>query len=96
MNGDLGRMFGGLGVGIDHPNVILTAETASEFSVTGQEVELTRNLAERFFSKYQIQPKVHINVTHMIPSHVGLGSGTQLAMAVAFALTKIFKIKTKK
>lgn len=94
MNGDLGRMFGGLGVGIDHPNVILTAETASEFSVTGQEVELTRNLAERFFSKYQIQPKVHINVTHMIPSHVGLGSGTQLAMAVAFALTKIFKIKT--
>jgi predicted sugar kinase len=61
MNGDLGRMFGGLGVGIDHPNVILNAETASEFFCTGQEVELTRNLAERFFSKVKFNPKVHIN-----------------------------------
>ena len=26
LNGDLGRMFGGLGVGIDHPNVIVEAE----------------------------------------------------------------------
>jgi len=92
MNGDLGRMFGGLGVGIDHPNVVLTAETASDFSVTGQEVELTEKLAKQFFSRYQIQPKVHLTVAQVIPAHVGLGSGTQLAMAVAVALAKIFKI----
>ncbi len=32
LNGDLGRMFGGLGVGIDHPNVIVEAEQAQGLS----------------------------------------------------------------
>ena len=62
MNGDLGRMFGGLGVGIDHPNVIVEAENAENFSVTGQETELATILAKRFFTAYKIQAKVHINV----------------------------------
>ena len=28
MNGDLGRMFGGLGVGIDHPNIIVEVQNS--------------------------------------------------------------------
>ena len=35
MNGDLGRMFGGLGVAIDHPNVIIEAKRSEKFTVTG-------------------------------------------------------------
>src|SRR5512133_2653353 len=89
MNGDLGRMFGGLGVGIDHPNVVVEAQTAKDFSVTGQEAELTNALAERFFSVYDVQPNVHLHVAESIPSHVGLGSGTQLSIAVAVALAKV-------
>jgi len=93
MNGDLGRMFGGLGVAIDRPNVIVEAEESSDFAVTGQEVELTKALVTRFCSEYHIQPKVHIKVVEAIPAHVGLGSGTQLALAVASGLAKIFKVK---
>ncbi len=86
MNGDLGRMFGGLGVGIDHPNVIVEAQNAENFSVTGQETDLTTILAKRFFSAYKVQPKVHINVVQAIPAHIGLGSGTQFSLAIAAAL----------
>jgi beta-ribofuranosylaminobenzene 5'-phosphate synthase len=93
MNGDLGRMFGGLGVGIDHPNVIVQAQNAADFSLTGQEVELANVLANRFFSTYHVQPNVHLNVVETIPSHVGLGSGTQLSIAIAVALAKVFNIK---
>jgi beta-RFAP synthase len=93
MNGDLGRMFGGLGVGIDHPNVVVEAQTAKDFSVTGQEAELTKDLVERFFSVYDVQPNVHLHVAESIPSHVGLGSGTQLSIAVAVALAKVLNIK---
>jgi beta-ribofuranosylaminobenzene 5'-phosphate synthase len=93
MNGDLGRMFGGLGVGIDHPNVVVEAQSANDFLITGQEVELTKTLANRFFSNYQVQPKVHIHVAEVIPSHIGLGSGTQLSLAIATALSKVFNLK---
>jgi beta-ribofuranosylaminobenzene 5'-phosphate synthase len=93
MNGDLGRMFGGLGVAIDHPNVIIEAKRSEKFTVTGQEDKIVANLAQRFFSTYHVQPKVHLNVIEAIPSHVGLGSGTQLSLAVAVALAKFFDVK---
>jgi beta-ribofuranosylaminobenzene 5'-phosphate synthase len=92
MNGDLGRMFGGLGIGIDHPNVIVEAQTARIFSVTGQEGDLVNVLANRFFSTYHLQPNVHIHVAKAIPAHVGLGSGTQLSLAVAVTLAKLFNV----
>lgn len=93
MNGDLGRMFGGLGVGIDHPNIIIEAQNAEKFSVTGQEAQLATTLAKRFFTAYSIQPKVNINVVEAIPSHIGLGSGTQFSLAVATALARVFNVE---
>lgn len=93
MNGDLGRMFGGLGVGIDHPNIIVEAQNAENFSVTGQETDLTTILAKRFFSVYKVEPKVHINVVQAIPAHIGLGSGTQFSLAIAAALASLFDVE---
>jgi beta-ribofuranosylaminobenzene 5'-phosphate synthase len=93
MNGDLGRMFGGLGVGIDRPNVIVEVQNAAKFSVTGEEAELAAILAKRFFAAYNVQPKVHIQVVEAIPSHIGLGSGTQFSLAIATSLAKLFNVK---
>jgi beta-RFAP synthase len=86
-------MFGGLGVGIDHPNVIVEAEQSENFSITGQETEIANVLARRFFSAYPVQANVHINVKQAIPAHVGLGSGTQFSLAIAVALAKLFNVK---
>jgi beta-ribofuranosylaminobenzene 5'-phosphate synthase len=93
MNGDLGRTFGGLGVGIDHPNVIVEAQNSPDFLIKGQEVELANYVAQKFFSTYHLQPKASINVVEAIPPHVGLGSGTQLSIAIAVALAKLFCVK---
>jgi beta-RFAP synthase len=92
MNGDLGRMFGGLGVGIDRPNIIVEAENSENFSVTGKETELATTLAKRFFSAYKVQPKVHINVVQAISAHIGLGSGTQFSLAIATALASLLDV----
>jgi beta-ribofuranosylaminobenzene 5'-phosphate synthase len=93
MNGEMGRMFGGLGVAIDHPNVVVEAESAQGFSVTGSEAGLVEEIANRFFAVYKLAPAVHLNVLETLPPHVGLGSGTQLALAVATAMAKIVGIK---
>lgn len=93
MNGDMGRFFGGLGVAIDRPNVILEAQTSEGFSVTGEKTELVTSLAKRFLETYHINTDVSIHVKQSIPEHTGLGSGTQLALAVAAALAKLFQVK---
>jgi beta-ribofuranosylaminobenzene 5'-phosphate synthase len=95
LNGNLGRMFGGFGVGINQPNVVLEAEQSEKLSVTGEETELVKPLVKRFFSAYPTKANVSvsINVKQTIPTHVGLGSGTQLSLAVATALAKLYNVK---
>jgi beta-ribofuranosylaminobenzene 5'-phosphate synthase len=93
LNGDLGRIFGGLGVGIDHPNVILEAQQSERLSVIGEKTDLAKALAQRFLETYHIKGNVSLNVKQTIPEHVGLGSGTQLALAVATALAKLYNVK---
>lgn len=93
MNGDMGRFFGGLGVGIDQPNVILEAQPSESFIVTGEKTELVTSFAKRFLETYNINPKVSIHLKESIPEHEGLGSGTQLALAVATALARLFNVK---
>src|SRR5512146_2897700 len=86
MNGDLGRLFGGLGVAIDRPNVIVEAEPSNHLTVSGEETDLAKTMVNLFLSTYKVDPKVHLNVAKSIPPHIGLGSGTQLSLAIASAL----------
>jgi beta-ribofuranosylaminobenzene 5'-phosphate synthase len=92
LNGDLGRHFGGVGVGIDHPNVILEAQQSKKLSVKGENTERVETLAKRFLETYNIKANASINLKQTIPEHAGLGSGTQLSLAVATALAKLFSV----
>jgi len=93
LGGELGRIFGGLGVAINRPNVILEVQPSQSLIVEGEKSDSVKILVKRFLKKYHIEPKVTVNVKQTIPEHVGLGSGTQLALAVATSLAKLFHIK---
>jgi len=93
LNGDLGRIFGGLGVAIDRPNVILETQESSTLKVMGEKTELTKKLAAKFLEALAIKEKVAINVKEVIPEHIGLGSGTQLALAVSSSIARLFNLK---
>jgi beta-RFAP synthase len=93
LNGELGRIFGGLGVGINRPNVILEAEQSEKLVVTGEKTEKVKTLTKRFLEAYNVESGVSITVKQVIPDHSGLGSGTQLALALATALSKLFGVK---
>jgi beta-ribofuranosylaminobenzene 5'-phosphate synthase len=92
LGGALGRIFGGIGVAINQPNVILEAQLAQKLELKGEKTELLRPMVERFLENRQITSKVSINVKQTIPEHVGLGSGTQLSLAVATAIAKLFDV----
>ena len=93
LDGSLGRRFGSIGLAIDEPKIILEAGTADRFSVEGDEHNRGAALARRFLRHYGIREGVHISVKELIPAHVGLGSGTQLALSLAAALARLFSIE---
>ncbi len=93
LDGSLGRMFGSIGLAIDEPTVILEAAPAKRLSVDGDESHRVEPLARRFLRHYHLRDGVHISIKETIPPHVGLGSGTQIALSVATALARVFSIE---
>ena len=87
--GDGDRRFGGLGVSIARPAVVLEAQPADELSVEGAEAERALTFARRCRDALGLPGGAHLRVTEAIPPHVGLGSGTKLALAVARALAAL-------
>jgi beta-ribofuranosylaminobenzene 5'-phosphate synthase len=87
--GDGARRFGGLGVAVSRPAVVLEAQSAAELTVEGADAERALTFARRCREALGLRGGAHLRVVETIPPHVGLGSGTKLALAVAQALTTL-------
>ncbi len=86
---DIGRWCGSIGVAIDRPRTIVTVAERDEAGVDGDESEQVRACVRRFADHYGVDPRVSITVRERIPQHAGLGSGTQLALAIGLGLARV-------
>jgi beta-ribofuranosylaminobenzene 5'-phosphate synthase len=87
--GDGERRFGGLGVSVGRPAVVIEAHPADELSAEGVEAERALTFARRCREALGLAGGAHLRVVEAIPPHVGLGSGTKLALAVAQAMAAL-------
>jgi beta-RFAP synthase len=92
VNGGLGRIYGSLGLTIQQPNVIIEASKSSTLRIDGEDQKRVKEAAETFLRHFKVQTKCRIKITNLIPAHVGLGSGTQLKLAVARSMAELYKI----
>jgi beta-RFAP synthase len=83
------RRFGGLGVSVSRPAVVLEARPSDALSAEGAEAERALAFARRCRDALGLEGFAHLRVVEAIPPHVGLGSGTKLALAVAQALVAL-------
>jgi beta-RFAP synthase len=88
-NGGQGRLYGSIGLAVNHPHLILRAEPADGLHVEGLEAERIATYAQRFISRYNQPRGARLSLITGIPAHVGLGSGTQLGLAVGSALARL-------
>ncbi len=93
MHGGLGRHFGSMGVALSELCTHLSCEPAGEFSATGPDAQRACDYARRVMQHYHCPGAVQIHMHEAIPGHVGLGSGTQLALAVGAAIKYLFDIE---
>jgi beta-ribofuranosylaminobenzene 5'-phosphate synthase len=83
------RRFGGLGVAISRPAAIVEASSSDDVTADGPDSERALAVAHRAREALGLRAGVRIRVVEAIPPHVGLGSGTKLALAVASALAAL-------
>jgi beta-ribofuranosylaminobenzene 5'-phosphate synthase len=89
LGGKLGRCFGGLGAAIPSPSLLLEVQPAEGISGAGPDSDRAVEFARRWLAYQQLDTGAHLIVHRAIPSHSGLGSGTQLGLGVARALAEL-------
>jgi beta-ribofuranosylaminobenzene 5'-phosphate synthase len=88
LNGAIGRRYGSIGLAVNHPSTDLTLTQAREHSASGYESERALALVQKFAS-HQHGQGYAVDIREAIPAHAGLGSGTQLALAIGAAVAKL-------
>ncbi len=79
MNGSLGRVDGGIGITLEEPNIVITAKKSDSVEVRGDP-----ELNERMKKACEVVCPgcgIEIDIKKSYWNHIGLGSGTQAALA---------------
>jgi len=95
LRGDLGRRFGGIGAAIPAPSLLLEARAADGLKAEGPDAARALEFARRFARHHGLDLRLHFCLHRSIPPHAGLGSGTQLALAVARASAELCGLPTE-
>ncbi len=92
LHGGLGRRFGSLGMALDGPETRVSLQRTSHRIVKGPEAARAERYLARLEAALRV-PRGHaLELDEAIPAHSGLGSGTQLALAVGAAVRRLYRL----
>ena len=92
LNGDLGRRFGSIGLAISGLRTQVTMTRAAQTRAEGPDAERVENYLDAMQKRLALEDGHHAKVNEGVPAHAGLGSGTQLALAVAWGLRTLHRL----
>jgi beta-RFAP synthase len=96
------RQYGGIGVMLREPALRLRLQPAEKTTIAGNAPARAADDVDRILARLKRDPRWGANATrppgflleiwHAPPAHVGLGSGTQLGLAIAAALSLYYHV----
>ncbi|TXG84403.1 MAG: GHMP kinase [Thermomicrobiales bacterium] len=89
LNGSLGRKYGSLGLALEGLATHVVVRRGGAPSITGQDADRTSRYLDRLRAVIDIPGDLCVEIESAIPPHSGLGSGTQLALALGTAVSKL-------
>jgi beta-RFAP synthase len=92
LNGETGRKFGSIGVAISGLRTRVTISQVARTHLIGPEAERAARYVERLQEYLGLDAAHHVHIDEAIPSHAGLGSGTQLALAIAAGIRRLHNL----
>lgn len=89
LEGGLGRRYGSIGLTLEGLHTRLRLERAATTTLAGVgELDRARSLLTTLAESWGL-PRVRVDIETAIPAHAGLGSGTQLALAMGVGLARL-------
>jgi len=85
-SGSDARRFGSIGLPLSEPETVVSLRRAPETHVEGPEAARAAHHLATMKEALGVRSHHRLTVEQAIPAHAGLGSGTQIALAVAAAL----------
>jgi beta-ribofuranosylaminobenzene 5'-phosphate synthase len=100
MNGSIGRIDGGIGFTLSNPSWKIDFETTESppimidvpKEVGGNYIDVLVSDVLKNFGSSSDKARISIKVRGIIPRHVGLGSKTQLALALGDGISRLLKL----
>jgi beta-ribofuranosylaminobenzene 5'-phosphate synthase len=89
------RRFGGCGVGVESPRVVVGVRPRSgdEVIAHGCQAERATGFARRACAAFGHREGLDVDVRETIPPHAGLGSGTKLGLAIARGVAELAGVR---
>ena len=84
--------FGGIGLSIDKFNTKITVKKNIGAKFEGKALDKASFFLKKFCKKNKIKPNFFLNIEKATPPHIGLGSGTQLALSIGSAISQLNNI----
>jgi beta-ribofuranosylaminobenzene 5'-phosphate synthase len=90
LSGALGRQFGSIGVALNEPVTRLVISAGKKNDTKNKSVS---KYLTTFCKAFDVSEALNIEIVETIPEHIGLGSGTQMALAIGAGLNAFYDLK---
>lgn len=84
--------FGSLGMSINAPCTHVTLAKSDKTLIDAKSSENVAKIVENIVNYFNIKQNFSLIIHQSIPAHAGLGSGTQLALAIGAGLNQLFNL----
>lgn len=92
LSGSLGRNFGSIGVALNEIATRLSVTFSDELIVNGPSSKRAEKCIKLICEERNVSSQLQIEIESAIPEHVGLGSGTQMSLAIGAGLNAFYDL----
>ena len=92
LKGSAARKFGSLGLSIDAPCTQIILTKSDKIAMDANCDEKVVKIVENAVKFLKMEQKFSLGILQSMPQHAGLGSGTQMALAIGAGLNSLFNL----
>lgn len=92
LSGSLDRHFGSVGIALNDHSTKLSISASNQRIVTGPSAKRADKCLTLMCQALNVSDKLAVIIESAIPEHVGLGSGTQMSLAIGAALNAYYNL----
>ena len=93
LSGSNNSKFGSLGLAIDAPSTQITITKSEKTLIDTKSNKNVANIVENIVNMFNIKQHFSLTINQSIPVHAGLGSGTQMALAIGMGINHLFGLQ---